>query len=135
MDNGTKLHFLEGIKIPELEAAVNVVWAQQEKYGTDFDANMPYLGQMVMKKCLIMQPAHITKTGSQPVRPKVSAFMGKIGCKKYPKAVLNSMTKEQQMQVHKLCGQQGTKPNMKQTSVDARNAALEAKFEISSKTE
>ena len=38
MDNGTKVHqFLQG-KSPELEAAVNVVHAQPEKYGTDFDA-------------------------------------------------------------------------------------------------
>ena len=38
------------------------------------------------------------------------------------------MTKEQQMQAHKLCEQQGIKPTMKQTSPDARIAALEAKI-------
>ena len=54
---------------------------------------------MVMKKRLIMQSVGIMKTGSQPVRPKMAAFMGKIECKKYPKAAWNSMTREQQMQV------------------------------------
>ena len=45
MDNGTKVCcFLEGIKSTELEALINVVWAQQEKYGSDFDATMSYLG-------------------------------------------------------------------------------------------
>ena len=57
-------------------------------------------------------------------------FMGKIKCKKYPKAVWNSMTEEQQMQVCKLCEQQGIKPAMKQTSADARIAALEVKLGI-----
>ena len=38
MENGIKVrHFLEGIKSNELEAVINVVWAQPEKYGTDFD--------------------------------------------------------------------------------------------------
>ena len=47
MDNGTKIcHFLQGIKSPELEAAVNVTRAQPEKYGTDFDIPMYYLGQL-----------------------------------------------------------------------------------------
>ena len=36
------------------------------------------------------------------MKPKVTAFMGKIEYKKYPKVVLNSMTKKQQMQVIKL---------------------------------
>ena len=41
MDNGTKVHhFLQGIKCTELEAAVNVVQTQPEKYGTDFDATI-----------------------------------------------------------------------------------------------
>ena len=56
MDNGTKVcHFLQGIKSPELETVVNVVCAQQGKYGTDFDTVVSYLGQMIMKKGLIMQ--------------------------------------------------------------------------------
>ena len=51
MDNGTNVHhFLQGIKSTELEAAVNVFWVQPEKYGMDFDATVPYLGQMDMKK-------------------------------------------------------------------------------------
>ena len=58
---------------------------------------------MVTKKGLIMQSAWIAATGSQPVRPKVVAFTGKVEYKKYPKAVWNSMTRWQQMQVRKLC--------------------------------
>ena len=51
MDNGTKVHhLLQGIKSTELEAAFNVVWAQTEKYGTDFDVSVSYLDQMVTKK-------------------------------------------------------------------------------------
>ena len=87
---------------------------------------------MVKKKSLIVQSVQIAKTGIQSVRPKMSAFMGKIKCKKYPKAVWNSMTKEQQKQVCKLCEQQGIKPATKQTSTDARIVALEAKLGITS---
>ena len=90
---------------------------------------------MVSKKSLTMQSVHIAKTGIQPVRPKVMAFTRKIECKKYPKAVWNSMTKEQYMQVHKFHKQQGIKPAVKQISADARIAALEAKFVISSQPE
>ena len=76
MDNGTKVHnFLQGIKSIELEAVVNVVCTQPEKYGTDFDAVVSYL---VIKKGLIMHSVWIVKTVSQPVRPKVVAFMGKV---------------------------------------------------------
>ena len=67
MDNGTKVcHFLQGIKSPELEAVVNIVQAQPEKYGTDFDTTVSYLGQMVMKKSLTMQSVPIAETQSQP---------------------------------------------------------------------
>ena len=112
MDNGTKVrHFLN--KSPELEAAVNVVCTQPEKYGTDIDTVVSYLGQMVAKKGLIMQSVWIAKTGSQPMWPKEAASTGKVECKKYPKAVWNSMTREQQMQVRKLHEQQGIKPTMK----------------------
>ena len=68
-------------------AEVNVVWAQPERYGMDFNATVSYLGQMVMKKGFSMQSIHIAKIRSQPVKPKLVAFMGKIECKKYPKAV------------------------------------------------
>ena len=37
-----------------LEAAVNVVGDQPEKYEMDFDATMSYLGQIIMKKSLTM---------------------------------------------------------------------------------
>ena len=65
----------------------------------------------------------------------MAAFMGKVECKKYPKAVCNFMTREQQMQVCNVHEQQGIKPNMKQTSTDARIAALEAKLGITSQLE
>ena len=42
------------------------------------------------------------------------------------------MTREQQIQVSKLHEQQGIKPIAKQTSADARIAALDAKFRIAS---
>ena len=77
-----------------------------------------------------MQSVHVAKTGSQPVVSKMFAFTEKIKCKKYPKAVWNSMTKEQQMQVCKLHEQQGIKPTTKKTSTDARIAAIEAKLRI-----
>ena len=58
--------------------------------------------------------------------------MGKIKCKKYPKAVWNPMRKEQQMQVHKLHEQQGIKLASKQPNADARIAALDTKLGIHS---
>ena len=129
MDNGTKvLHFLQGIMSSESEVTVIVVRAQPENYGTDFDAVVSYLGQMVMKKGLVMQSVLIASTRCQPVRPKVAAV------KKYPKAAWNSMTREQQMQVRKLQEQQGIKPAARQTSADATISALEAKLGIASQT-
>ena len=86
MDNGTKVHhFLQGIKSPELKVAVNVVYFQTEKYGTDCDATMSYLGRMVAKKGLILQYVGIAKTQSQQVRPKVAAFMGKYNVRNTPR--------------------------------------------------
>ena len=91
MDNDTNVHhFLQWIKSTELEAVVNVVWDKPKKYGKDFDVTVSYLGPMVTKKDNTMH-----KTGSQPAKPKVAVFTGKIGYKKYPKAVLNSMSREQ----------------------------------------
>ena len=44
MDNDTKVHhFFQGIKSTDVEAAVNVVQAQQEKYGTDFERKGPHV--------------------------------------------------------------------------------------------
>ena len=85
-----------------MEAVLYVVWVQPERYGTAFNATVSYLGQMVTKKGPSIQSVHIVKTGSQPMRSKVMAFSGKVEFKKYPKAVWNSMTKEQQSQVRKL---------------------------------
>ena len=66
--------------------------------------------QMVIKKGYNLQSIHIAKTGSQPAKPKVVAFMGIIECKNCPKSVWNSMFKELQMQARKLHEQQGIKP-------------------------
>ena len=133
MENCTMVcHFLQGIKSPELEAAVNVVGAQPEKYGTDFDTVVSYLGKMVPEKRLIILLVQIATTRSQLVRPKVATFMEKVECKKYPKAVRKSINREQQMQFRKLQEQQGIKPATRQTSADAKNSAREAKIEITS---
>ena len=103
VNKGTKVHcFLKGIKITELKAVINVVQTQPEKYGKDFDTTMSYLGQMVMKKSKAMQSIQIVMIRSQPLMTMVMTFMGKIDCKKYPKAVWNSMSREQQIQVRKL---------------------------------
>ena len=60
-DDATKVyHFFQGMKRAELEAMVNVVNVQWQKYGKDFDAMMSYIGQMVMKKGYNVQPVHIT---------------------------------------------------------------------------
>ena len=88
-----------------------------------------------MKKGQIMQSVQVVKTGRQPVRAKVVAFMGKVECKKYPKAVWNFINRHQKMQVKKLCKQQGIKPTIKQTSTDARIAALEVKIKMTSQPE
>ena len=126
MDNGTKgCHLLQGIKSTDLEAAFNVVGAQLEYCCALLRPN----DQEEEPDCTIC-PNY--KNQNQPVRPKVVAFTGKIECKKYPKTVWNSMTKEQQMQVCKLCKQQGIKPTAKQASTDARTAAIEAKLRITS---
>ena len=127
--------FLQEIKSTQLEAAVNVVWAQQEKYGKDFDVTVSYLDHMVMKKSYTMLSIHIAKTRSQSSKPKVATFMEKIELKKYSKAVWNSMSSEQQMQVRKLWemqGIKGTKPTTMQISAETRIVALEAQLGISS---
>ena len=76
-----------------METAVNVAQVQVEKYGTGFDTTVSYLGQMVTKKGTSIKSGCFVKNMSQPVKLKVMAFMGKVGCKKYHKAVLNSITK------------------------------------------
>ena len=118
-----------------MEAAVNVVWAQLEKYGMDFDATVLYHGQMVIKKCCTMQSICIAKPRSQLAKPKVSAFMEMIECKKCPEAIWNSMSRGKQMQVKKLHEQQSTKSTTKQTSAEARIAGLEILLGINSQHE
>ena len=76
--------------------------AQPKMYHKDFDGTVSYLGKMVVKKGNTMQSIPITKTAGQQAKPRVAAFMGKIECKKYPKAVWNSMSREKQMQDRKL---------------------------------
>ena len=90
-----------------------------------------YLVQKVMKGST-MQSIHIAKTRSHLVKPKEAAFMGKVECKKCPKAVWNSMTKGQQMQVEKLHEQQGIMLATKQSSTEARIFAPESQLRISS---
>ena len=52
-NDGNKIYdFLQRIKNTGLEAAVDDVWAQQEKYGKNFKATVSYLGQVVMKEGL-----------------------------------------------------------------------------------
>ena len=88
MDKGTKVyHFLQDIKSIEFDAAVNVVCAQPEKYGKDFDVTLNHLGQMATKNGCTMQLVCIAKTWSQPAITRVAAFMGKIEYKKYPMTV------------------------------------------------
>ena len=58
------------------------------------------------------------------MKPKVVAFMGKAECKKYPKEVWNSMTKEQQMQARKLQQEQGSKPTTRLMNTEASVATL-----------
>ena len=60
-----------------MEVAVNVVQAQPEKYGTDFEATVSYLGQMVTKNGPSMQTIHVAKTGSMTVKPKVGLLQRK----------------------------------------------------------
>ena len=48
--DGTYIHhFLQGIQSLQLEVAMNVVQAQQEKCGKDVDATVSYLCQIVAK--------------------------------------------------------------------------------------
>ena len=45
IDNENEVHhFLQGIKSTQLEAAINAVWTEPEKYGKNFDATVTYLG-------------------------------------------------------------------------------------------
>ena len=78
------------------------------------------------------QSVHIAKTKGQPPKLKVVAFIGKIECKKYPKAVWNSISREQQMQTRKLHEQQGIKLAEKKNSTVARIVALKAQLRINS---
>ena len=85
---------LQGISSTKLEAAVNVIWAQPERYCKAFDATMSYLDQMVTKKSNNLQSVHIAMTGSQPTKPKLMPFIGKVECEKYSTAAWNSMSRE-----------------------------------------
>ena len=84
----------QDLSLLPMNQEANLVWAQPQKYGTDLDLTVSYCNQMVMKKGYQMQSIQLAKTGSQPAKTKVAAFMGKIECKKYPMAVWNFMSKE-----------------------------------------
>ena len=119
IDGGTKVHhFLQEIISTELETAVNIVWAQPEKHVKDFDTMVSYLSQTVTKEACNMQSLHIAKTRGQQGKPRVAVFMGKIELKKYPKAVWNSMSKEQYMQVRQSHEQQCIKPTARKTNAE-----------------
>ena len=90
--NGTSVcYFLQEIKKTELEESVNVVQAQPELYGKDFEIRVSYHGQMFMKKGYKMQSIHIVNTRSLSAKPTVAPFTQKVKFKKYPRAVLNSV--------------------------------------------
>ena len=61
---------------------------------------------MVTNEGYNMQFIQITKTRSQPAKLKNVPFMEKIECKKYPKEVWNSQSREQQMYSKNLQEQQ-----------------------------
>ena len=65
---------------------VNVVLAQLEKDGKDFETMVSYLGKVITKGYYV-QSIQIAKTGSKPPKPKVASSMGKIECKKHLKTV------------------------------------------------
>ena len=71
---------------------------------------------------------------SQPVKPQVVHFMGKIEWDKHPKTVVNSKSSEQ-MHVGKLWEQQGIKTISKQPSTVARIPAFEAQLRVNSQSE
>ena len=87
-----------------MEAVVNVVQAQPEKYCKYYDVMMSYMSKMVMKKGYNMQSLYFAKTGCKHAKPKVTR---KIECRNYPIAVWNSISQQQQMQVRKLHEQEG----------------------------
>ena len=91
--------FSRELRSTELEEAINIVWVQPEKYDKDFDFIVTYLGLMVTMKGYNIQSVHVKKAKSQPAKRKVASFMKKIECKKYSKTVLNSMSRELQMQI------------------------------------
>ena len=49
-----------------------------------------YLVQMITKKGFHVQSVHIAMTGSQPAKPKMMLYMGKVEYEKYPNAMYNS---------------------------------------------
>ena len=66
------------MKHAELKAVVNVMWAQPEENGRDFDAAVSYLGLMVTKNVFNIQSIFIGNTRNHPMKPNVTAFMGMI---------------------------------------------------------
>ena len=61
----------------------NMTVTQPEKYGK----SSMQLSFLLVRWCFTMQSIDIAKTRIQLAKPKVAAFMVKIECKKYPRAV------------------------------------------------
>ena len=72
-----------------------------------------------------MQFIHIAKTKSQWVKTKVVAFMGKIVCKKYAKAVWNPVRMHEQQVI---------KPAIRHPIFESKFAALEAQLGVYSQS-
>ena len=61
--------------------------------------------------------------------------MEKIDCKKFPKAVLYSMFREQKMQVRHVQEQHGIKPTSEQLSTKVRIATIDVQLQVNSQSE
>ena len=62
----------------------------------------------------------------------VTLYMESIKCKNVPKVVWDSMSREQQLQVMRLCGQQCIKHAARQFNTEAQIAAHETQFRSNS---
>ena len=105
MDDGTKVHhFLQGIKSTEFNTAAHLSGPNQKSL------------VQILTQCVLSGPNNHKERPLNAIHPhcenqksagetKSDGLHGEVEWKKYHKAVCNSMTKEQQMQVRKLCEQ------------------------------
>ena len=63
-------------------------------YPIDYLRIYEYLGQMMAKGNTICNLSILPRPGSCTAKPKVTPVIRKVKCKKYPKALWNSMSKE-----------------------------------------